>query len=128
MAVWVLYFPASSQLSSRESARETGGLNQNFEENPGDNVISPPDHLPPSFEITRLWYENPGVFSAQQRAALSRASLSRIICDNTGITAVPTDAFDLISSRNRLVSCSRIQRLNLSAWRERRCGNTTGPN
>uniref|UniRef100_A0A674MWK8 Myeloid-specific peroxidase n=1 Tax=Takifugu rubripes TaxID=31033 RepID=A0A674MWK8_TAKRU len=75
----------------------------------------------------RLWYENPGVFSTRQRVALSRATLSRIICDNTGITSVPTDPFDLISSRNRLVSCSRIERLNLSAWRERRCGNTTGP-
>ncbi|TNM91909.1 hypothetical protein fugu_018921 [Takifugu bimaculatus] len=71
----------------------------------------------------RLWYENPGVFSTRQRVALSRATLSRIICDNTGITSVPTDPFDLISSRNRLVSCSRIERLNLSAWRERRCGS-----
>ncbi|CAF99300.1 unnamed protein product, partial [Tetraodon nigroviridis] len=66
----------------------------------------------------RLWYENPGVFSSSQRSALSRASLSRIICDNTGITSVPQKAFDLISSRNRLVRCSAIPQLNLAAWRE----------
>uniref|UniRef100_H3C6K0 Myeloid-specific peroxidase n=1 Tax=Tetraodon nigroviridis TaxID=99883 RepID=H3C6K0_TETNG len=75
----------------------------------------------------RLWYENPGVFSSSQRSALSRASLSRIICDNTGITSVPQKAFDLISSRNRLVRCSAIPQLNLAAWRENRCGETAGP-
>ncbi|XP_031711893.1 eosinophil peroxidase isoform X1 [Anarrhichthys ocellatus] len=72
----------------------------------------------------RLWYENRGVFTAAQRTALSRTSLSRIICDNTGITSVPTDAFSVLTNRNRLVRCSNLQRLNLSAWRERTC---TGP-
>ncbi|CAG5867394.1 unnamed protein product [Menidia menidia] len=74
----------------------------------------------------RLWYENPGVFTPQQRAALSSARLSRIICDNTGIASVPTDAFSVISNRNRLTQCSRIPRLNLSAWRERSCVNGIG--
>nr|XP_046231744.1 eosinophil peroxidase isoform X2 [Scatophagus argus] len=69
----------------------------------------------------RLWYENPGVFTPSQRAALSTASLSRIICDNTGITSVPTDAFSILSNRNRLVRCSSIRRLNLLPWRERPC-------
>ncbi|XP_041667542.1 eosinophil peroxidase-like [Cheilinus undulatus] len=73
----------------------------------------------------RLWYENPGVFTARQRSALSRASLSRIICDNTGITSITQDPFSVITRRNRLVSCSNITRLDLSAWRER-CSDSGG--
>uniref|UniRef100_A0A3Q1H162 Myeloid-specific peroxidase n=1 Tax=Acanthochromis polyacanthus TaxID=80966 RepID=A0A3Q1H162_9TELE len=69
----------------------------------------------------RLWYQNPGVFTPRQRAALNLSRLSRIICDNTGIKSVPRDAFSVISSRNRLVRCSSLPRLNLSAWRERPC-------
>ncbi|KAK1883986.1 Eosinophil peroxidase [Dissostichus eleginoides] len=67
----------------------------------------------------RLWYENQGVFSPAQRAALSTSTISRIICDNTGISTVPTDAFSVISNRNRRVRCSSIRRLNLYAWRDR---------
>ncbi|KAK5878906.1 hypothetical protein CesoFtcFv8_024270 [Champsocephalus esox] len=67
----------------------------------------------------RLWYENQGVFSPAQRAALSTSTISRIICDNTGISSIPTDAFSVISNRNRFDRCSRIRRLNLSAWRDR---------
>nr|ABC72122.1 myeloperoxidase [Siniperca chuatsi] len=75
----------------------------------------------------RLWYENPGVFTPNQRAALSSATISRIICDNTGITSVPSDAFSILSNRNRLVPCNSIPRLNLSAWRERSCSENSGP-
>ncbi|KAL3041815.1 hypothetical protein OYC64_019902 [Pagothenia borchgrevinki] len=64
----------------------------------------------------RLWYENQGVFTPAQRAALSTSTISRIICDNTGISSVPTDAFSVISNCNRLVYCSSIRRLNLSTW------------
>ncbi|XP_053196572.1 eosinophil peroxidase isoform X1 [Scomber japonicus] len=69
----------------------------------------------------RLWWENPGVFTRRQRSALSCASLSKIICDNTGINAVPTDPFSVLSNRNRLVRCSSIRSVNLLAWRERPC-------
>ncbi|KAM4720499.1 eosinophil peroxidase-like [Anableps anableps] len=69
-------------------------------------------------EGDRLWYQNPGVFTPQQRQALSAVTLSRVICDNTGITSVPSDAFSIISNRNRLVQCSTLRRLDLSAWRE----------
>ncbi|KAJ4926074.1 hypothetical protein JOQ06_008258 [Pogonophryne albipinna] len=68
---------------------------------------------------SQLWYENQGVFSPAQRAALSTSTISRIICDNTGISSIPTDTFSVISNRNRLVRCSSIRRLNLSAWRDR---------
>ncbi|XP_015242750.1 PREDICTED: eosinophil peroxidase-like [Cyprinodon variegatus] len=70
----------------------------------------------------RLWHQNPGVFTIRQRQALSAVTLSRVICDNTGITSVPADAFSIISNRNRLVQCSGLRRLDLSAWRETSCG------
>ncbi|KAK6305404.1 hypothetical protein J4Q44_G00241840 [Coregonus suidteri] len=68
----------------------------------------------------RLWYENTGVFTSAQRDSLSRASLARIICDNTGISTVPLDAFSIPNNgNNRLTNCNRIPQLNLQAWRER---------
>lgn len=94
-----------------------------FAENAGGGISLPSNLRPPSLsEIRRLWYEKPGVFSSSQRSALATASLSRIICDNTGITSVPNKPFDLISSRNRLVRCSAIPRLNLLPWRGAQCG------
>ncbi|KAG7223962.1 hypothetical protein INR49_015219 [Caranx melampygus] len=75
----------------------------------------------------RLWYENPGVFTPRQRAALSTARLSKIVCDNTGVTSVPLDAFRVISNRNRLVQCRSIRGLDLSPWRERPCSVSSGP-
>ncbi|XP_077442382.1 eosinophil peroxidase [Vanacampus margaritifer] len=69
----------------------------------------------------RLWYENPGVFSARQRASLFTATMSRIICDNTGIRSVPRDAFNVISRTNPRVQCNNVRRLNLAPWRERSC-------
>lgn len=74
--------------------------------------------LPVCCETFRLWYQNPGFFTARQRAALGSASLSRIICDNTGITIIPANPFDVISNRNRLVRCNNIRNLDLSAWTE----------
>ncbi|XP_041828509.1 eosinophil peroxidase-like [Melanotaenia boesemani] len=67
----------------------------------------------------RFWYENPGVFTEKQRAALSSASLSRIICDNTGIEYVTPNPLIAISKGNGLVHCSSIPRLDLSAWKEK---------
>uniref|UniRef100_A0A8C6SLF0 Myeloid-specific peroxidase n=1 Tax=Neogobius melanostomus TaxID=47308 RepID=A0A8C6SLF0_9GOBI len=69
----------------------------------------------------RLWYENTGVFTMGQRIALSRVTLSRVICDNTGITQVPQDAFSVLSPRNSMVQCSSLPSLDLTAWRERGC-------
>lgn len=71
------------------------------------------------FKMFRFWFENPGVFSQRQRTALTSASLSKIICDNTGLTSAPLDVFSLISDTNRLTSCNNIRRVDLSAWRER---------
>nr|8OGI_B Chain B, Eosinophil peroxidase heavy chain [Homo sapiens] len=65
----------------------------------------------------RFWWQKRGVFTKRQRKALSRISLSRIICDNTGITTVSRDIFRANIYPRGFVNCSRIPRLNLSAWR-----------
>ncbi|XP_053425756.1 eosinophil peroxidase [Nycticebus coucang] len=65
----------------------------------------------------RFWWQKWGVFTKRQREALSRISLSRIVCDNTGITTVSKDIFRANKYPRGFVSCSSIPRLNLSAWR-----------
>lgn len=67
--------------------------------------------------IHRLWYENPGVFTSAQRAALSCASLARIMCDNTGILQVTSNPFKIPNrGTNRIIDCNRIPQFNLQAW------------
>ncbi|XP_020040894.2 eosinophil peroxidase [Castor canadensis] len=64
----------------------------------------------------RFWWQKWGVFTKRQRRALNRISLSRIVCDNTGITTVPRNIFRANIYPQGFVSCRRIPRLNLSAW------------
>ncbi|KAK3549951.1 hypothetical protein QTP86_016857 [Hemibagrus guttatus] len=66
----------------------------------------------------RLWWENMGVFTAAQRSALSKVSLSRIICDNTGISRVPRNPFVLSRNTASFVNCGNIQGIDLSPWQE----------
>ncbi|XP_060765513.1 eosinophil peroxidase isoform X2 [Neoarius graeffei] len=66
----------------------------------------------------RLWWENMGVFTPAQRNALSRVSLSRIICDNTAISRVPRNPFILSRNQANFVNCRSIPGINLNAWRE----------
>ena len=70
--------------------------------------------------MDRLWHENLGVFTPNQRKSLNTVTLARIICDNTGISSVPQIPFRFVSATNSLVRCSRFPRVNLSPWRERR--------
>ncbi|XP_045443283.1 eosinophil peroxidase [Pipistrellus kuhlii] len=65
----------------------------------------------------RFWWEKRGVFTKRQRRALRRISLSRIVCDNTGITMVPRDIFRANTFPQDFEPCGRIPRLDLSAWR-----------
>uniref|UniRef100_G3SQS0 Eosinophil peroxidase n=2 Tax=Loxodonta africana TaxID=9785 RepID=G3SQS0_LOXAF len=65
----------------------------------------------------RFWWQKQGVFTKRQRSALEQVSLSRIVCDNTGITTVSRNIFRANTYPRDFVSCSRIPRLNLSAWR-----------
>ncbi|XP_074117999.1 myeloperoxidase-like isoform X1 [Sminthopsis crassicaudata] len=67
----------------------------------------------------RFYWESAGVFSSQQRQALATISLSRIICDNTGITSVPRNIFKANKYPKDFVSCNMIPRMNLSPWRNK---------
>ncbi|POI31259.1 hypothetical protein CIB84_004988 [Bambusicola thoracicus] len=65
----------------------------------------------------RFWWENTGVFTAQQRSSLAKISLSRIICDNTRISKVSRNIFRANSYPHSFVSCSSIPKLDLRAWK-----------
>ncbi|KFP80184.1 Myeloperoxidase, partial [Acanthisitta chloris] len=65
----------------------------------------------------RFWWENPGVFTPQQRHALAKVSLSRIICDNTHITKVSRHIFRANRYPHGFVSCRHIPKLDLRAWK-----------
>ncbi|KAM9001009.1 eosinophil peroxidase isoform X1 [Sarcophilus harrisii] len=67
----------------------------------------------------RFWWENQGVFTESQRQALSTVSLSRIICDNSGINTIPQRIFRANTYPRDFVNCASIPQLNLSAWRGR---------
>ncbi|XP_073784112.1 thyroid peroxidase isoform X3 [Danio rerio] len=66
----------------------------------------------------RFWWENPGVFSPEQRHELQTHSLSRVICDNSGLTEVPLDAFRRSSYPEDFHLCGSVPTLDLEAWRE----------
>ncbi|XP_070686264.1 eosinophil peroxidase [Pempheris klunzingeri] len=76
----------------------------------------------------RFWWEREGVFTSAQRRHLHAVSLSRIICDNTHITHVPTDPFSRTERPEDMLACSHplISHLDLSPWKEAdtdlRCG------
>ncbi|XP_061460946.1 eosinophil peroxidase-like isoform X2 [Rhineura floridana] len=65
----------------------------------------------------RFWWENPGVFTPEQREAISKVSLPRIICDNTHIQQVPKLVFRANSYPQDFVSCNEFPRLSLFAWK-----------
>ncbi|XP_037382809.1 LOW QUALITY PROTEIN: thyroid peroxidase [Talpa occidentalis] len=66
----------------------------------------------------RFWWEKDGVFTEAQRRALRRYSLSRLICDNTGLPHVPVDAFRVGRFPEDFTPCERIPGLDLEAWKE----------
>ncbi|NXO01321.1 PERM Myeloperoxidase, partial [Rhinopomastus cyanomelas] len=68
----------------------------------------------------RFWWENRGVFTHQQRSALAKVSLSRIICDNTRISEVPRHILQTNRYPQGFVSCSQIPKLDLRAWKSKR--------
>lgn len=68
----------------------------------------------------RFWWENKNVFTTQQRQALAKISLQRVICDNTGITTVPkNNIFMFHEYPQDFVNCSTLPALDLASWRER---------
>ena len=68
----------------------------------------------------RFYYENDdentGIFTADQRAEIEKASLSRVICDNSdNIQTIQPNAF--LANQDR-VSCSQLPQINLNVWQE----------
>uniref|UniRef100_A0AAY4B981 Eosinophil peroxidase n=1 Tax=Denticeps clupeoides TaxID=299321 RepID=A0AAY4B981_9TELE len=66
----------------------------------------------------RLWWENDGVFTVRQRAALRDTSLARIICDNTGIRDVPLNPFIYRPRGSGYTRCEDIPVFDLRPWLE----------
>lgn len=58
------------------------------------------------------------MFSQQQRQELRRHSLSRVLCDNSGLTEVPTDPFSVGMYPEHFLSCTSIPSMDLDAWKE----------
>ncbi|XP_023933908.2 peroxidase isoform X1 [Bicyclus anynana] len=59
-----------------------------------------------------------GSFSKRQLVELRRASLSRLLCDNTDIRSVQKDVFQPASESNPIVPCEEIKKVNLVAWQD----------
>ena len=66
----------------------------------------------------RFYYEKYGVFTEKERLEISKASLSRVICDNTEIQTIQPDAF--LSDQTR-VNCNTLPSVNLEVWKEIEC-------
>ncbi|XP_009816049.2 thyroid peroxidase [Gavia stellata] len=66
----------------------------------------------------RFWWENDNVFTDAQKHELKKHSLSRVICDNTGISEVPADAFRLGKFPQDFKHCDNIPGMNLEAWQD----------
>lgn len=64
----------------------------------------------------RFWWENPGVFTEKQRESLQKMSISRLVCDNTGIDKVPLNPFQANTYPDGFVDCSSVDKLDLSPW------------
>ncbi|XP_076834778.1 thyroid peroxidase isoform X2 [Brachyhypopomus gauderio] len=69
-------------------------------------------------EGDRFWWERPGVFSELQRQELQKHSLSRVICDNSGLTEVPLDPFTVGTYPKDFLLCSSLPSLDLDMWQE----------
>ncbi|MBN3301551.1 PERT peroxidase, partial [Amia calva] len=69
-------------------------------------------------EGDRFWWENTGVFTHSQIEQLERHSLSRVICDNSGVTDVPLDPFRLGKYPEDFLSCDKIPGMKLDPWQE----------
>ncbi|KAM5165092.1 thyroid peroxidase [Mantella aurantiaca] len=66
----------------------------------------------------RFWYENPMVFTENQKKELEKHTLSRVVCDNTGLSHVPPDAFLTGEYPDDFVSCDSVPSLNINVWKE----------
>ncbi|XP_074526454.1 eosinophil peroxidase-like isoform X2 [Halichoeres trimaculatus] len=75
----------------------------------------------------RLWWENDGVFTEDQRESLMKTSFARIICDNTGITEVPENPFLYRPRGYGYTSCQKIPVFDLDPWKHSWIPGPRGP-
>lgn len=73
------------------------------------------------FRRTRVadWYffENGNTFPVRQLYEIRKASMARLLCDNTvGLTEIQQQAFFLTTDTNPVVPCRELPSLNLSRW------------
>lgn len=69
-----------------------------------------------NFVLHRFWYENPGVFTAEQLTQLKQVTLARVICDNAdNIDRIQKDVF-VIAKEKDYVSCESITKIDLKMW------------
>ncbi|XP_062373245.1 eosinophil peroxidase-like [Sardina pilchardus] len=66
----------------------------------------------------RLWWENHGVFTRAQKTSLASVSLTRIICDNTGVRDVPSNPFLFTARGSGYTKCDDISPFDLRPWLE----------
>jgi len=76
-------------------------------------------------EGDRFWYENgedPNTrFTLRQLQAIKKASMARVVCDNTNVNAIQPMVFRTETNVNKVTPCSdiiSIPLLDLEAWRE----------
>ncbi|ESO94460.1 hypothetical protein LOTGIDRAFT_161152 [Lottia gigantea] len=64
----------------------------------------------------RFWYENSGVFKAEQLNEIKQSSLARVICDNSdAIRSLQHDIF-LFKTQEEMTSCENIPKIDLRMW------------
>ncbi|XP_050079851.1 peroxidase-like [Anopheles maculipalpis] len=65
----------------------------------------------------RFFFENSGTFTARQLFEVRKATMARVLCDNThGLREIQEQAFFLVSEENPVVSCEKLPVVNLSRW------------
>ena len=64
----------------------------------------------------RFFYEHKGVFTPAQLREIRKATLSRIICDNTSVRKIQRDAFRFDGANTR-VRCWSLPSMNLNKWK-----------
>lgn len=59
------------------------------------------------------------MFTTEQLAQIKRASLGRVICDNSdSIREVPTDVFRLSQGNPQFTECSQLPAMDLKDWED----------
>ena len=67
----------------------------------------------------RFYYENPGVFTENQRNSISNVKLSKVICDNADdMTKIIPRAFEVGQKKQ---DCYSLPNLNLNFWKDNSC-------